>query len=288
MFEKLRSRLFPTKRPIEGSTQAPVIITIHGYGRRRKHEMDNLVLWSASEGYEIVQFDMYDLFDANDNDWKQWVTRAKKVVNTYELANRDIYLIGFSMGGVIASYLAATSPNVKKLILLAPAFNYLHMDTITSVISKGAAGLFSNDKDKKPEIEVPRSFYGAFMDLVKALKKYIAEVQCPVLILHGDEDEVIPLRSSTWAFDKIPHEQKKLIILHGGHHRLLMDPKVSWEAYQIARLFIDGHILNGKSIPFAPDILETYQRELEERIAKQAQEMTSLHEEEAERKELSK
>lgn len=271
MFEKLKSRLlaYTKQEDTKKQKQQPVIITIHGYGRRRKHEMDNLVLWSKDEGYEIVQFDMYDLFDEQDNDWMKWVTRAKNVVNTYELANRDIYLVGFSMGGVIASYLAATSRNVKKLILIAPAFHYLHMDTITSVISKGAAGFFSNDKDKKPEVEIPRSFYGAFMDLVKALKRYIAEVECPVLILHGDEDEVIPLRSSTWAFEKIPHEQKKLIILHGGHHRLLMDPKVSWETYQIAKLFIDDNILHGQQIPFAPDILEQYQKELEERITKE-------------------
>lgn len=271
MFEKIKAKLFASAKQdeIKKQKQKPVIITIHGYGRRRKHEMDNLVLWSQSEGYEIVQFDMYDLFDEHDNDWMKWVTRAKNVVNTYELANREIYLIGFSMGGVIASYLAATSPNVKKLILLAPAFNYLHVDTITSVISKSAAGFFSNDKDKKPEIEIPRSFYGAFMDLVKALKKYIAEVPCPVLILHGDEDEVIPLRSSTWAYDKIPHEDKKLIILHEGHHRLLMDPKVSWETYQIAKLFLDDRILHGQKIPFAPDILEQYQKELEARLAKE-------------------
>lgn len=283
MFEKLKSRLlaYTKQEDTKKQKQQPVLITIHGYGRRRKHEMDNLALWSEKEGYEIVQFDMYDLFDEQDNDWMKWVTRAKNVVNTYELANREIYLLGFSMGGVIASYLAATSSNVKKLILIAPAFQYLHMDTITSVISKGAAGLFSSDKDKKPEIEIPRSFYGAFMDLVKALKRYIGEVQCPVLILHGDEDEVIPLRSSTWAFERIPHEQKKLIILHGGHHRLLMDQKVNWETYQIVKLFLDDHILHGQQIPFAPDILEQYQRELEERIALEKQEKEAVdHKEE--------
>lgn len=283
MFEKIKAKLFASAKQdeIKKQKQKPVIITIHGYGRRRKHEMDNLVLWSQSEGYEIVQFDMYDLFDEHDNDWMKWVTRAKNVVNTYELANREIYLIGFSMGGVIASYLAATSPNVKKLILLAPAFNYLHVDTITSVISKSAAGFFSNDKDKKPEIEIPRSFYGAFMDLVKTLKKYIGEVSCPVLILHGDEDEVIPLRSSTWAYEKIPHQNKKLIILHEGHHRLLMDQKVSWEVYQIAKLFLDDHILNGQAIPFAPDILDQYQKELEERLKEEENEKKeAVHNEE--------
>ena len=99
------------------------------------------------------------------------------------------------------------------------------------------------------------------MEIIKNLKRYISEVECPVLLLHGDIDEVIPLRSSTWAYDKIPHNQKKLFILHNGHHRLLMDEEVNWECYQMIRLFLDHKILNGDIIPQSPDILEQYQKE---------------------------
>lgn len=269
MFQKLKSLFQPMANTQIESKKCPVIITIHGYGRRRKHEMDNLVLWARQNHheYEIVQFDLYDLFDENDCDWKKWVARAKTTINEYELNGRDIYLIGFSMGGVIASYLAATSTNVKKLVLLAPAFQYLHMEAITNVITKSAVNFFTNDEkgDQKVEIEIPRSFYSAFMDVVKHLKPYIAQVSCPVLLLHGDEDEVIPVKSSIYAYDKIPHDQKKLILLHEGHHRLLMDEKVNWEVYQIMRLFFENEILNGNIIPQADDILVQYERELLEK-----------------------
>lgn len=269
MFEKLKRFFQGTNiqeevdKTVEPSP-SPVLITIHGYGRRRQHEMDNLSLWCDKEALEIVQFDMYDLFDEKDCDWIKWVDRAKAVVKSYEQSGREVYLLGFSMGGVIASYLAATTPYIHKLILIAPAFNYFHVETITSVITKGAGMLFSNDKEKHKqngEVEVPRSFYSAFMDVVKSLKRYIEEVSCPVLILHGDEDEVIPLRSSTWAYEKIPHEDKKLIILHKGHHRLLMDPMVCWETFQIMKLFLDNKILNKEEIEFAPDILDIYRQQ---------------------------
>lgn len=271
MFERLKSFLQPSSQTLQEPKKRPVIITIHGYGRRRKHEMDNLVLWAEHEHheYEIVQFDLYDLFDETDCDWKQWVARAKTKINEYELNDRDIYLIGFSMGGVIAAYLAATSPHVKKLVLLAPAFHYLHMEAITNVITKSAVSFFTNEdkEDKKLEVEIPRSFYSAFMDVVKHLKPYIAQVRCPVLILHGDEDEVIPVKSSIYAYDKIPHKEKKLILLHEGHHRLLMDERVNWEVYQLMRLFFENQILNGKTIPQAEDILLQYEKELLEKQA---------------------
>lgn len=275
MFERLKSFFQPTQAPVQNKEKLPVIITIHGYGRRRKHEMDNLILWASQDpqmsAYEIVQFDLYDLFDETDCDWKKWVGRAKAIINEYELNHRDIYLLGFSMGGVIAPYLAATSPNVKKLVLLAPAYQYLHMDAITNVITKSAVSFFTSDgkDDKQVEIELPKSFYSAFTDVIKNLKPYIHQVTCPVLLLHGDEDEVIPVKSSIYAYEKIPHEQKKLILFHEGHHRLLMDQKVNWEVYQVMRLFFQNHILNGREIPQSPDILDQYRKELQQQKQQQ-------------------
>ena len=101
-----------------------------------------------------------------------------------------------------------------------------------------------------------RQFLYGPMIKKKNLKKYITKVDCPILFLHGDEDEVISIKSSINAYDKVPHERKKLIILHEGHHRLLMDEKVNWEAYQIMKLFFDDHLLNEQKIEMAEDIMD--------------------------------
>lgn len=250
MLERLK-RLFQQEAKQE--IVKPIIITIHGYGRRRQHEFDNLALWGKQDGYEIIQFDMYDVFDDADCDWMHWVTKAKEQVDAYKHQQRDIYLVGFSMGGVIASYLANVC-SIKKLVLLAPAFQYVNMDMITDVIMKSASSFINNEK--KEEIPIPPSFYGAFTSLIKNLKKYISSVPCPVLLLHGDRDEVISSKSSLYAFDKIPHEQKKLYLLHGGRHRLLMDEMVNWECYQLMKLFFEDHILHGRKIEQATDIMD--------------------------------
>ena len=97
----------------------PVIITIHGYGRRRSHEMDNLAAWAKDERFTVIQFDLYDLFDEEDCDPKQWLARAEAVVKTHCAGKQPVYLLGFSMGGVIASWLASRYP-IKKLALIAP------------------------------------------------------------------------------------------------------------------------------------------------------------------------
>ena len=55
-----------------------------------------------------------------------WINKAEeeieKIINN---GYREIYIIGHSMGGVIASYLASKYKEVTKLVLAAPAFHYL-------------------------------------------------------------------------------------------------------------------------------------------------------------------
>ena len=41
---------------------------------------------------------------------------------------KEIYVIGHSMGGVIAAYLASKYKEVKKLVLAAPAFQYFKFE----------------------------------------------------------------------------------------------------------------------------------------------------------------
>lgn len=67
---------------------------------------------------------MYDLNNPNDANYKDWVQRCEAKLSLAIKENPNVILIGFSMGGVIASYLASIY-KVQSLILCAPAFEYL-------------------------------------------------------------------------------------------------------------------------------------------------------------------
>lgn len=247
MFEKLKN-LFHKEEIL---SKKEVIICIHGFGRRLSHEYDNFLLWAKDE-YELVVFDIYDLKDPNDNNPNIWIKRCEEKCESYLLNGYEISLIGFSMGGVIAAHLASKY-HPRKLFLISPAFDYLHVGNIVnsavSMFRKNAV----EETSSKPVI--PSNFYSTFMDVVGICKDDISNVTCPVCIVHGDKDETIPLRSSLHAYDKITHQNKRLFIIHEGRHRLMMHTNTGYETYQIFKLFMND-ILLGKEITFAKDIFE--------------------------------
>lgn len=227
MFEKLKQFF------INKNQQTPVIVTIHGFGVRREKEMDDFLEYAQAHLCEVKTFNLFEL-DEEDHDYKKWVERAENALLEEIKNNRKIYLLGFSMGGVIASYLASKYP-IEKLILISPAFIHFNLENYTNIAIKTGKKFFSSSDEVKPSL--PKNFYGDFMECVKEYKNEIRKVPCPVLIIQGDDDEVIPTRSSEWGYEQIEHDQKQLIFLHQGKHRILSDEKVK----DVAFLLIDDY-----------------------------------------------
>ena len=123
---------------------------------------------------------------------------------------KPVILVGFSMGGVIASYLASVFP-VQSLILVAPAFRYFDIQKL------GSYSLHALRKITAKEKNVPSSLQTrTFMDLVDQYKDSIYHVTCPILILHGTKDEVIPYESSQSIYYDLNTPKKCLLLIEGG------------------------------------------------------------------------
>ncbi|WP_294562868.1 alpha/beta fold hydrolase [uncultured Traorella sp.] len=217
-----------------------VLITIHGFGVNRKHEMDDFIQYATASKIEIISFNMFDIHDEDDDDYNKWILVAENKLQQAFDQNKKVYLLGFSMGGVIASYLAGKYP-VEKLILISPAFIHFNIENYAGIAIKTGKKLLSGSDENKPSM--PRSFYSAFMGCVKEHKNDIRKVSCPILLIQGDADEVIPTRSSEWAYEQISHDQKKCIFLHGGKHRLLQDKSVQDVAFLLIDDFLQDKLL---------------------------------------------
>ena len=218
--------------------QKTVLVTIHGFGKKVSHEFDPLYTALKNKKYDIVTFDFFDPEDKNDHDWKQWIKRCEEKMDQIEKDYDHIYMLGFSMGGVIASYLATIYP-IEQLILVAPAFQYLNA---TKIVEYGVKGLMAlrNQKPINPQ-SMSSEFVFAFSEIIAQYKESIAQVDCPVLFLHGSEDEVIPVSSSKDAYQKVSGK-KLLLQVEGGKHRMLYDNTLEHQLFPIIQLVMENKL----------------------------------------------
>ncbi|MCF0259827.1 MAG: alpha/beta fold hydrolase [Erysipelotrichaceae bacterium] len=193
------------------------VVCVHGFGRNLSHEFDPLKAFLQEKGYDVVTFDMYDPNDPSDCNYKDWIEKAEKMMSSVISRGRSVILVGFSMGGVIASYLASIYP-VTRLILVAPAFHYMNLHQVDKTVK----GVFNSDDGNT---SMPRSMTKAFQEIVDRYGASITHISCPVLMIHGTDDDIILPSSSKRAFQDIPHSKKRLIYVEGGGHKMLYDGK---------------------------------------------------------------
>ena len=182
----------------------PLLICIHGFGKRTTDEYANLVKYFEKD-CEIIVPKLFDQTIPEDRNWEDWVKRAMAPV--LENKNRDVYLIGYSMGGVIASYIAMKCPNVKKLFLLAPAFSFLNLTTAKRTVKE----VVKPDKYYPEYPEMTADITRTFMSVVNNCKDSIKFVTCPVFFFHCMKDNTIPYTVSEDYRNFIKHDNTTVV-----------------------------------------------------------------------------
>lgn len=202
------------------------ILLIHGYAGGT-YDMEPLANYlERNSKFDVYSFTLPGhqkrLFKSEKYaDWIDASEEMLKKVKSY--GYKDIYIVGHSMGGVIASYLASKYSYVKKLVLASPAFRYIinEDDAGTFSLLKGSFGVaVKADKEELVTrfLKLPISSVNEFKKLVSEYKKFIEDVNIPVLIVHGNEDELVPYASSYDLIDKIKSKNKKLYIVDKATH----------------------------------------------------------------------
>ena len=137
--------------------------------------------------------------DLNDDDFSHLtITRqVKQIATSFEFGNAPVTLIGSSLGGLTAAHLGEKYPIVQRLVLLAPAFEFL--SHWLPKLGEKAIQRWEQEKylmvyHHGEKRELPLS-YDFVTDATQYSEK-ILQRPIPTLILHGKNDEVIPIEAS--------------------------------------------------------------------------------------------
>ncbi|MHC0039465.1 alpha/beta hydrolase [Pseudoneobacillus sp. C159] len=159
--------------------------------------------------------------------YQQWLTYAENEL-TRLLENCDkVYVIGFSMGGLIASYLAVKYP-VTKLVLLSAAAYYINLKQLTEdiklMIRDGFRGnLNSNElylRYRKKITDTPISATMQFRKLVNEVRPMLNDVKVPTFIAQGEADGIVPMKSAQFLFENIGASVKEILYIPESKHHI--------------------------------------------------------------------
>lgn len=194
---------------------------------------------------ELQLYKKYDVFTytlpahqrvvVKDVKYTEWLDESEKQIE-FLINNgyKEIYLVGHSMGGVIAAYLASTYPQVKKLVLAAPAFRYFYFkdgkvdlknlnESIKNLptIFKGT----STEEIMSRLLKTPISTAIEFTKLVNNCQDCVNNITCPTLTIHGLNDFIVPSESTDYVYNSIKSKTNILMNIDKLNHECFTTSK---------------------------------------------------------------
>ena len=136
------------------------------------------------------------LLDLNQNDFAH-LTLTRQIHQVSEQLCGPATLIGSSLGGLVATWVTQQSPQVERLVLLAPAFQFLDQwlprlgpDQLSRWRSSGWLSVYHYGLQSQQQLH-----YEFLTDAQRYPDSQLTK-PVPTLILHGERDDVIALDAS--------------------------------------------------------------------------------------------
>ena len=209
--------------PVNGAEKCPLCLVFHGFtGHIEEDHIVSVAKGLNEIGVATLRVDLYGHGNSdgefrNHNLYK-WLNNILTVVDYAKTLDfvTDMYICGHSQGGLAVTLAAAMlRDTVKALMPLSPA--YVIIDGAKNGMLLGQPF----DPDNIPDELISwddRKLSGNYIrvaqsiDVDAAIKKYNG----PVLIVHGDEDEAVPVQGSIEAAKKFSN--CKLELINGDDH----------------------------------------------------------------------
>lgn len=227
------------------------ILIIHGFAGGTYDQEELAFNLELNKNFDVYQFTLPG-HDKNLSKvkYQEWIKASEeKVELLIKSGYTNIYLIGHSMGGVIATYLASKYKQIKKLVLAAPAFHYLNVIKDDLNIKESLKKIPKVIDNYKGEL-VGRFFkldVSATKELALLVKKYYdapLEILCPVLILQGLNDYIVPKSSSEYVYNSLSKNIKKLVYIKDVNHEIFKGNKKE-KVFNIVERFLKYNTLGG-------------------------------------------
>ena len=239
----------------EDHGSGPPVVLVHGYAQNgRSWEKQEAALLAA--GHRVITYDRRGCGDSSrPSTGYDFDTLAGDLeVLLSRLGLREVVLAGFAMGtGEVARYLAAHGPGpVTAAVLVAPLLPFLLktddnpdgidrsvFDRLTARIAADRPAAMKDFMDRCYNIDLlggsrvsdqawQNSFYVAISASAHAavgcvtacredFRADLATISVPVLVIHGDQDRVLPYEATAGRLPALLRNARSAVIAGGPH-----------------------------------------------------------------------
>ena len=236
----------------------PTVLFVHGIGSsRRRWDPQHEALSEA--GFRCVRLDLRGFGESEGADQTFGMpTFLEDLVSfSSELGAPGFHLVGHSLGGMISQKYAVDQPaRVRSLVLASTTSHNGRRATafarVMTLLSERGFDAALADPASRPEIE--RALKEAFpngmpLEMLRgglevpslpranawracvdySVKDRLAELRCPVLVVHGTSDPLIPFRAGELVHQAISHSS--FVAEQGAGHSLPRERVDSFNAH---------------------------------------------------------
>lgn len=203
------------------------VLFIHGLSA---HEEDNEYFIQKMREYPNIYFYTFRLPGHEQNKmakvkYQEWLDKSEEELVKILQHHKKVQIVAHSMGTIIAVYLAAKYHEVESLVLLSSAFLFGSFEQnkkdfkkilrhdIDDNLGTGFEGVFTK------LFQVPKSVMIEYLKMSKKIRPYISNITCPVLLIHGLEDNVISVESSKYVYQNL-NCRKDLLLVKNVRHQI--------------------------------------------------------------------
>jgi uncharacterized protein len=197
------------------------VVILHGAGSSKESHFD-FARHARSAGFAAIAFDMRG---HGETGGRLDGRLLEDVTSISELVPRPLALRGSSMGGYVA-LLAAERLDAEAVVAICPA---------------GADMLLRGLRADRLRFEADAPALEGFLlehDLMTAVER----LRTPLLLMHAEGDEQVPVDHSVALHEAAGSPRKRLLALPGGHHRSIQhDAELQGEALRFVEKAFAGY-----------------------------------------------
>jgi carboxylesterase len=179
-----------------------------------------------------------------DVTYHDWIEAVEKELQSLMKECETIYVVGFSMGGLLAAFLA-TKYSIDKLVLLSAAAYYVNVrQLLVDIKDMAVDGIKGQIREnilygryRKKIKSTPVSATRQFRLLVRYIRPYLKNVYNPTLIIQGECDGIVPTKSANYIYENIGTDEKKLVFLPDSPHHVCHGPDFHQLIEEVSHFF---------------------------------------------------